>query len=437
MQPTQSQAPRAGGRPILYVGAALFALATTALLVSRWLTNDDLTTEASFSVLPVETTSITPVDGVAMNRFYSGRIEARRSSDLAFEASARIASILISEGAGVSRGQALARLDARRLQLQIDQAEAQLRQAQARLNELRAGPRTETIDAVRARLDEARQQLELSRIQTARREELLARQAISQEEFDQLNYRTRSVEAAFNSLAAQLKEVETGTRREQIVGQEAIVAELESRVGALKLDLAKATLRAPFAGVVSERFLDEGVVVAPGQAVLRLVESSSPEARIGVPAAVASGLQIGRQLTVESLGAEYPARVTGILPELESATRTATVVLAVDAEPGASIIPGQVARIALESQDDVSGFWLPVGALTPGVRGLWSCLALVAAEPDLSAAGPLFELETRQVEILHTEGERVLVRGALQPGDEIVSNGSNRVTAGQLVQRKS
>lgn len=430
MQTTSTPSNRSGGRLILTVGVAVFAVATLALLVSRWLTNEDLTTAASLVVLPVETVAVESVDRVSMERYYSGRIEARRSSDLAFESSTRIASILASEGARVSRGQPLARLDTRRLQLQIDQAQAQLQQAQARLDELRAGPRAETIAAARARTDESRQQLELARIQTKRRQELLARQAISQDEFDQLDYRTRSAEAAYNSSAAQLKELETGTRREQVAAQEAIVAELESRLGALHLDLDKATLKAPFAGVVSERFLDEGVVVAPGQAVLRLVESSRPEARIGVPAAVTADLKIGQELTVESLGAEYVGRVTGVLPELESATRTATVVLAVEPGPEASLIPGQVARLSLASDEKVSGFWLPVGSLTPGVRGLWSCLALAPAEAEGSDA---FQLETRQVEVLHNEGERVLVRGALQPGDRIVSGGANRVTAGQLV----
>ena len=46
-------------------------------------------------------------------------------------------------------------------------------------------------------------------------------------------------------------------------------------------------------------------------------------------------------------------------------------------------------------------------------------------------------VERRDVEILHTESARVLVRGTLQEGDQVIVDGIHRVVAGQNVVVKS
>ncbi|GAX36526.1 hypothetical protein [Nodularia sp. NIES-3585] len=48
--------------------------------------------------------------------------------------------------------------------------------------------------------------------------------------------------------------------------------------------------------------------------------------------------------------------------------------------------------------------------------------------------GKSYTVQEKAVEILHQTGDRVLVRGTLQPGDRIVANGTHRVVPGQKVQ---
>lgn len=74
------------------------------------------------------------------------------------------------------------------------------------------------------------------------------------------------------------------------------------------------------------------------------------------------------------------------------------------------------------------GYWLPVAALVRGGRGLWSCFVL--SEPDGSDT---FQVLRRDVEILQTERDRVLVRGTLQSGDRAIINGTHRLVPGQRV----
>ena len=83
-------------------------------------------------------------------------------------------------------------------------------------------------------------------------------------------------------------------------------------------------------------------------------------------------------------------------------------------------------------------YWLPVTALVKSDRGLWSCYAVVATEENNSASmanTKSYRVERRLIEVLETKGERVLVRGTLQAGDAIVTDGTQRLVPGQLVSK--
>lgn len=423
-----SAAPPRGPRRFLLILLIVFVIATAALVAKRWTGSEDLTTQSSPVITPVEVVAVEEVDSVATTRYFTGRVTARRSSPLAFERPARVTSVLVDEGDRVRKGQALAELDTRDLEISKAQLEAARAQAQARLDELTAGPRRESIVAAKAQVRDIEQQLELAQVQTRRRQELLARQAISREEFDRLDFQARSLQASLESAQARLEELETGTREEQVRAQQSVVAELDSRIAAVALDMDKSVLRAPFAGRINQRTLDEGAFASPGQAVLTLLEEAKHEARIGLPADAAGEIAAGDRRLIEIAGSEFPAVATRTLPQLDPETRTATVVFEVSAKNSDAIFDGQIARLAMERAEQTSGYWLPLEALSRGVRGLWACYAVVPSDgPDVHT------LEQRQVEVLSAEGDRALVRGALRPGELVVRSGVNRVTVGQRV----
>jgi hypothetical protein len=118
------------------------------------------------------------------------------------------------------------------------------------------------------------------------------------------------------------------------------------------------------------------------------------------------------------------------LPEIDESTRTAAVVFQFD--PGQRLLVGQLARLALQQRVDTKGIWLPTSALVKGIRGLWSCFA-VEKTHDRGA----YEVRRRDVEVLHTEADRVFVRGTINDGDRIIKDGVQRVVPGQLVKVKA
>ncbi len=384
--------------------------------------------EVAVEALSVETTVLEPVAGYTTERAYTGELTAQRSSALGFERPGTVVTLLVDEGDRVTIGQPLARLDIRTLQAQRQQFTAQLAQAQAQLRELNAGPRREDIAAAEAAVADIQQQLELARLQRQRRQELYTEGAISLEELDQQAFGTNSLEYRLAQAQSQLDELVAGTRVEQVDAQVARVQQLQASIQAVDVDLDKSVLYAPFDGQISDRALDEGVVVGGGQTVFSLLEAGPLEVRVGVPADVADTLTVGNTTDVQVGGQRYPATITALLPELDATSRTATVLLQLDS---AALTVGQTARLLLAETETESGFWLPSTALVPGERGLWSVYVL--AESATATSTELFAVARRDVEVMYTEGDRVLVRGTVQAGDRAITSGTHRVVPGETV----
>lgn len=303
---------------------------------------------------------------------YTGLVTARRSSSLGFEAGGRLVDIAADVGDKVRRGQTLAKLDTRSLQAQLNASLANIREAEAALKLANATVERQTI------LEE---------------KGLLASQS-----FDEASAQAASAEARL--LAAQ--------------------AQAEN----LRVRIALSHLDAPFDGVVTRRFMDEGEIAPPGQPVLEVVEDGVLEVSVGLPLDVASRLSVGSDYPIRVEAQSFSARLRTLTGIIETNQRTMTAVF--DVPEDAGISPGSVARLETQQAIEQSGMWVPVSALTESDRGLW---AIYVVMKD----GAHHRIEKRLVDLIHSEAERAFVRGALQDGDVFVRDGLHRLTPGMLV----
>jgi len=425
--------------PRWLMGLGLFGLLliTLPVLRSRTVASTETESAQSKGILPVETVTVESVDGYDVTRAYTGEITSLQASELGFERSGQLVELLVPEGSQVQAGAPLARLDVRNLQTQRLQVEAEKARANAQLLELEVGARTEDIAAARFAVKDLEQQTSLQETQLARRQVLYDRGAISREELDEYKFGEGSLQARLDQARSSLQELQNGTRPEQISAQEALVQQLDARLADLDVTLAKSTLNAPFSGTVAEHKVDAGTVVGAGQSVIRLVEDGTPEARIGVPADVVNNLNVGEERTVELNGEKYTGTISSILPEVDLQTRTQTIVLALEPRASARVSPGQTVRLNLTERIEKGGIWLPAEALTQGIRGLWSAYAVLPTEESIEAAREIeYVVQPQSVEVVHQEGDRVLVTGTIQSNDVIVATGSHRLVPGQQVQLK-
>jgi RND family efflux transporter MFP subunit len=361
-----------------WAGAAVFAACVIGLVV---LSLDAMRARAAADAaealppapLPVRAAPIVILDGYAIPERFVGRVEPARSTALAFERGGLVVEIGVDEGDAVAAGAVIARLDAAGL-----------------------GHERERLEAARAALAA---DLALAENTLTRRQALSGRGFDSAQSLD---------EASFAVAALRARQRQT-----------------EAELARIALDLEKSTLRAPFAGVLATRRIDEGAVVAAGQALALLQETARPQARIGVPADIAASLVPGAVLRLETRAGAAEGTLRAASPDVDPATRTRS--LLVDLPPDAPLAMGEVVRLVLSRPVADRGAWVPLSALQEGERGLWAVYLLA---PD-GQGGHLARREA--VEALHVEEGRVFLRGAFADGALLVTEGVNRLTQGQRV----
>jgi HlyD family secretion protein len=196
-----------------------------------------------------------------------------RQVQLSFNNSERIAAVLVQEGERVRKGQVLARLDTRRLEPQVAQAEAQAAAQRQVVQRLRSGSRPEEIAQARANVDSAkadavnaRQQYE--RIRSAA--EMSAGRAVRQQDVDTAKATLQVAEAKLVVNQRALELAITGPRKEDIAEAEARLRADEAQLALLRQQLVDAQLPAPMDAVVRTRILEPGEMASPQKPVFSL-----------------------------------------------------------------------------------------------------------------------------------------------------------------------
>ncbi|MGY6548653.1 MAG: efflux RND transporter periplasmic adaptor subunit [Roseinatronobacter sp.] len=325
---------------------------------------------------PVGVMRVTLADSYTVKRRFTGQIEAAARIDLGFEYGGRVREVFVEEGDLVASGTVLARLDTSALIPERAALEAELAALAA--------------DA------------ELARLTLARNDAL--------------------TERGFRSVAAQ------DDARLTLARAEAGMAATRARIAGVDVRLDKSVLTAPHPARIGARLADPGQTAAAGQTVLVLFDAAPARARVGLPPELAAGLAVGDTVTVASDSALMEATIRQIRPDLDPVTRSRSVVVTLP--QGLDPVLGDTVALLLTQTIDDPGFWAPLSALREGVRGSWSVMA-VEATPDGDRTLPA------AVEVIHSDGARVFLRGSLPPGARIVAKAPDRVAPGQLVLAQS
>ena len=211
--------------------------------------------------------------------------------------------------------------------------------------------------------------------------------------------RIRALYADSAATRAQLDAAETGLARAEAGAQAArgAAAELNAMNG-------YALVRAPFAGVVTKRFVDPGAFAAPGAPLmsvqdglrLRITASTTPD--------VARGVRHGQPLDARIEGRAVGAIVEGVVPSQAGNLYTINAIVA---NPGLNIPPGSTATLLLP-MGTRRALVVPTRAVTR--QGDLTGVTLRTASGD----------ETRWVRIGPSAGGVVEVNAGLRAGDQVI-----------------
>jgi len=297
----------------------------TQLTVPVEAKNVTLRITASGKVVPVQTVNISPKNPGTLTQLYVeqgdrvqvGQILARMDS-------AGIQATIRQFRASLAQSQAqLAEAQAGSRPQEIDQSQARLSQAQAQLAQAQAGNRPQEVAQAQALVDAAQAKANYSSEQVKRYQYLYQQGAVKKQELDQFISEDKSAKAnlleaqkrlslqqagsrseeiaqrkaSVEEAKAQLRLLENGTRPEIIAQRQAGVASAQAQLQAEQVNLDETIIRAPFAGIVTQKYANIGAFVTPTTSA-----SSSASATSSSIVAVARGLEVLAQVPEADIG---------------------------------------------------------------------------------------------------------------------------------------
>ena len=239
--------------------------------------------------------------------------------ELVADANEVIVSLPFAEGATVKAGDVVVVQDRALSSADLDAARAQLAQSEARVEELKNGPRATTIRAGVARRDTARVQRDNAVRERDRLLGLAARSLVSQQDADRQSAAADAAESNLREAEADLRELQEGTRSEQVTQALQAADAARASLKALETTSSRLEVRSPIAGTIDSLPFRLGEKPARGATVAVLLASTAPFARVHVPEPIRAQVRIGTPATLRIDGIErtFKGQVRFIASEAE------------------------------------------------------------------------------------------------------------------------
>jgi RND family efflux transporter MFP subunit len=315
----------------------------------------------------------------------TGELRAKQRTEVATREKGLLVELFVREGQSIRRGEEIAKLDTRQLELDLLVLEAQQAPAKAKVSEKES------------ELAQAKRDLE-------------------------------SLTALVKSKAANPKELDdakssvtrAGARLLEAQGQLKI---LEARSRKLSARTEDMTIRAPFNGAVTRRVAEVGAWLSEGESVVELLSTEGLEVWLEVPQNLYSALAGGEgsiEVSVTATGKSFVLKGFKAIPDIDRRARSFYVVGAASNPRGLASGMSVTALVPTSSEKRV--LTIHRDAIMRNEVGSYVYSVLPGAEGKPASAAPV------HIEVLFQTATRSVIRSArLKAGMQVVIEGNERL----------
>jgi RND family efflux transporter MFP subunit len=276
-------------------------------------------------------------------------------------------------------------------------------------------------------------------------------QPLAEIEAPELNQQVQQAKAAVDQADAAIQQAEASlkqgqdneTYQAQWAAQQANVQALQKAVTAAQSNAAAARanldrlnqlqsylmVRAPFAGVVTVRNIDTGMLVTEGNTLLYRIAQNNPlRIYLNVPQSDSNSVRVGQRATLvipDLPGRKFNGVVARTANALDPATRTLLVEVRAENSSG-TLMPGMYAQVDLSVPRKDPPLIIPGDTLVVRANG-----------PQVAVVAPDGTVHFQRVQLGRDFGDRLEALGGLQDGQQIVVNPSDAVQDGVKVKTTS
>ncbi len=338
----------------------------------------------------------------------TGTLVAQEQADVASEIAGRIVSTPVERGTLVSAGAALVQIAETEVRAQADEAGANAAQIEARLG--LAGSGAFEIESV-PEVANARASSELAQAEFDRARMLVEMKLLPQAEFDrsraQADVARRQYDIARNSAEQQY--------------QSLIAA--RARMTMARKALADAVVRAPFEGIVDQRFVSVGDYVVRGTKVASVMRTTPLRVELTVPGQYIATIAAGRSVSLEVdayPGRTFTGRIRYVSPGVQADSRALIIEAVVPNETG-ELKPGQFATARIEQASQTPAVLVPGSAVrTDSDTARVYVIVTGSAEERIVTTG-------------QTVGDLIEITSGLKAGDVVATSNVAQLADGMRI----
>lgn len=204
----------------------------------------------------------------------------------------------------------------------------------------------------------------------------------------------------------------------------------QARVEAVKIEIAKSTVRAPIRGIVTRRYVTLGTNVARNDKLFEVSQLSPLKVKFQLPQSENVRLRPGQIVNLSSVNSDQMiarARIRRIDPLADATTNTLGYLA--DIVSGSSLIPGLAVNVRLPRVVGATSFWIPRAAFAANVDLQNGALNTIwVFDGDRSV--------TRLVTVKTVEGDQVEVVSGLTVNERVILTPSKELKEGDVVEVK-
>jgi len=261
-----------------------------------------------------------------------GRADAKEIN-INSKISGRVVKLLVKEGEKVEQGQLLAYIDKRSLLAQKAQLEADIKAIQeqqiqaAATTAMQSGTTNAALNQAQSAESSALSDLNMAKADYVRYEELVSTGAVSVQAFEQQRNRCQVAEAAYAKAQATTSQAIAALMQNDVnaANEAVLVKRLEQAVAALDelmVSLDETEIKAPFAGIVTAKYVEEGSMISQGTPLFALQDPLDNWVNFKIPETELGHFHLHQ--TVELLGRDEKTRLSGEVVDISSKSEFAT-----------------------------------------------------------------------------------------------------------------
>lgn len=202
------------------------------------------------------------------------------------------------------------------------------------------------------------------------------------------------------------------------------LANIQSQIDLVNVQISKATLRAPFSGRIGLRRVSEGAFISPITAITTIVQENPIKIEFAISESYASNVKIGQTISFHTDNSEenYSAAVYAYEPIIDVETRMLT--LRAKGTNQGKLMSGSFVSVEYDLGKEQNAFMVPTESIIPILKGQ-----------------KIFVVRNGQVAEVHVEigirtAEKVQIIGDVKAGEKVLVTGLLAVRAGAPVNVK-